>query len=46
MRGSRMTRLATRDKLGNSFTQIERIGLRHGESPPVGSESQALIRPL
>src|SRR5580693_8408906 len=33
-RGSGMTRPATLDKAGNPFTQIERIGFRHSESPP------------
>jgi hypothetical protein len=31
----------TLDKAGNKFTKIERIGFRHSESPPGGSESQA-----
>ena len=30
------------DKTGNTFTQIERIGFRHGKSPPCGSESRNL----
>src|SRR5580704_19326433 len=40
-RGSGMTRPATLDKAGNPLTQIERIGFRHRESPPGGSESHA-----
>src|ERR1700745_664254 len=42
MRGSCMTRPASLDKSDNPFTKIKRIGFRHRESPPNGSESKAL----
>src|SRR3984957_8481834 len=40
MRRGGVTRLAALDKADNAFTQIKRIGLRHRESPPAGSESR------
>ena len=40
MRRSGATRLAVLDKPDNALTQIKRIGLRHRESPPAGSESR------
>lgn len=35
----RTPRVASLDKPHNTFTQIERIGLGYGKSPPTGSES-------
>jgi hypothetical protein len=42
MRRRSAARMAVLDKPDKAFTQIKRLGLRHRESPPAGSELPTL----